>query len=130
MQDVDSQPPLEQSIRGRRRVMADIRGASGDSEEPGLPPRLRREDSIPGITRTPSMFLGMRTDTYQEIRTILRDIYYSPTKFLLIFVPVGILAGLLRLPADAIFLVNFVALVPLAALILYSILVFTEDWTM
>lgn len=130
MQHVDSQPQLEQNIRARRRVMADNREASGDSEEPQLPQRLPREDPIPGITRTPSMFSRMRTETYQEIGAILQEVYSSPAKFLLVFVPAGVIAGLLHFPAVTVFLLNFVALVPLAALILYSILVFTEDFAL
>lgn len=130
MQDVDTQLQPEPSIRSRRRIMADGGSASDNSEVSDPPTSLSREDSIPGISRTSSFFLRMRTDTYQDIGTLLQDIYSSPAKALLVFVPAGIVAGILHLPAVTVFFLNFVALVPLAAVILYSILVFTEDYAL
>ncbi|KAK2612616.1 Vacuolar calcium ion transporter [Conoideocrella luteorostrata] len=127
MQDVDGQQSPDRNIRARRRIMADSRGVSDDADRPEMPSRLAREDSIPGITRTSTTLFGMRTDTYQEIGGLVQEIHSSPTKVLLVFVPAGIVVGLLGLPAVAVFVVNLVALVPLAVLILYSTLVVTED---
>ncbi|TWU74254.1 hypothetical protein ED733_004511 [Metarhizium rileyi] len=109
----------------------DDRSASVAAEVSGLPTRLGREDSMPAISRTPSMFLRMRTDTYyQDIGSLLQELYSSPTNALLVFAPAGIVAGLVHLPAVVVFILNFVALVPLAATILYSILVFTADYAL
>ncbi|KAG8406368.1 Vacuolar membrane antiporter [Metarhizium acridum] len=125
MPGADSQPQLAASIRARRRAMAEGRAASDDPEVP------EREASIPPVSRTQSMFLRMRTDTYyQDVGTLLHELYSSPTKVLLVFAPVGIIAGFLRLHPVVIFALNLVALVPLSALILYSVLVFTADYAL
>ncbi|GAO18809.1 hypothetical protein UVI_02015000 [Ustilaginoidea virens] len=69
----------------------------------------------------------MQPDTRQEIGGLLKELYSSPTKALLIFAPAGIIAGLLQQPAVTVFLLNLMALVPLPGLILYSVLVATGD---
>lgn len=71
-----------------------------------------------------------RTDTYQELGHLLQDVLSSPTKALLVFVPAAVVVGLLQGPALAVFVLNFVALVPLGGFILYSTLVFTEDFAL
>lgn len=109
---------LPDTIRARRRAMAD-NSALLDGEESQPPP--------PGIARTPSVFLRMQPDTRQEIGGLLKELYSSPTKALLIFAPAGIIAGLLQQPAVTVFLLNLMALVPLPGLILYSVLVATGD---
>ncbi|KHO00420.1 vacuolar calcium ion transporter /H(+) exchanger [Metarhizium album ARSEF 1941] len=123
MQVPDSDRQLERSVRARRRAMASGRPASDDSDVPG------RDGSIPPISGTQSMSLRMRrAETYyQEIGALLQDLSSSPTKALLVFAPAGIIAGLLRLHQVLVFALNFVALVPLSATILYSILAFTPD---
>lgn len=105
--------------------MAEGRAAADDAEAP------ERDESIPPVARTQSMFLRMRTDThYQEIATLLQELYSSPTKALLVFAPAGIAAGFLRLHVVVVFALNFVALVPLSALVLYAILAFTADYAL
>ncbi|KID82860.1 vacuolar calcium ion transporter /H(+) exchanger [Metarhizium guizhouense ARSEF 977] len=125
MPGADSHPQLAASIRARRRAMAEGRAAADDAEAP------ERDESIPPVARTQSMFLRMRTDThYQEIATLLQELYSSPTKALLVFAPAGIAAGFLRLHVVVVFALNFVALVPLSALVLYAILAFTADYAL
>ncbi|KAF5139002.1 Vacuolar calcium ion transporter [Metarhizium anisopliae] len=125
MPGADSHPQLAASIRARRRAMAEGRAAADDAEAPG------RDESIPPVARTQSMFLRMRTDThYQEIATLLQELYSSPTKALLVFAPAGIAAGFLRLHVVVVFALNFIALVPLSALVLYTILAFTADYAL
>ncbi|KFG83035.1 vacuolar calcium ion transporter /H(+) exchanger [Metarhizium anisopliae] len=125
MPGADSHPQLAASIRARRRAMAEGRATSDDAEAP------ERDESIPPVARTQSMFLRMRTEThYQEIATLLQELYSSPTKALLVFAPAGIAAGFLRLHVVAVFALNFIALVPLSALVLYTILAFTADYAL
>ncbi|KAK9442363.1 vacuolar calcium ion transporter /H(+) exchanger [Metarhizium brunneum] len=125
MPGADSHPQLAASIRARRRAMAEGRAAADDAEAPG------RDESIPPVARTQSMFLRMRTEThYQEIATLLQELYSSPTKALLVFAPAGIAAGFLRLHVVVVFALNFIALVPLSALVLYTILAFTADYAL
>ncbi|KJK74511.1 hypothetical protein H634G_10208 [Metarhizium anisopliae BRIP 53293] len=125
MPGADSHPQLAASIRARRRAMAEGRAAADDAEAP------ERDESIPPVARTQSMFLRMRTEThYQEIATLLQELYSSPTKALLVFAPAGIAAGFLRLHVVAVFALNFIALVPLSALVLYTILAFTADYAL
>ncbi|EXU96195.1 calcium/proton exchangerprotein [Metarhizium robertsii] len=125
MPGADSHPQLAASIRARRRAMAEGRAAADDAEAP------ERDESIPPVARTQSMFLRMRTEThYQEIATLLQELYSSPTKALLVFAPAGIAAGFLRLHVVVVFALNFIALVPLSALVLYTILAFTADYAL
>jgi hypothetical protein len=54
-------------------------------------------------------------------RTIRRTISSDYTNVLLVFVPIGIAAGTFGWPAQAVFVLNFLAVIPLAPLITLSI---------
>ncbi|KND87137.1 Calcium-transporting ATPase 2 [Tolypocladium ophioglossoides CBS 100239] len=80
--------------------------------------RSSRGSSIPRL---------MRSDTYRELTAMLNNSHFGPAKVLLAVVPVAIVAGHLRLPAVAVFGLNFAALVPLAALTIFTVLVITRN---
>lgn len=65
-----------------------------------------------------------RLDTYSEMRIFF---YHNPVNVLLVFVPVGIVAGSLGLPAEAVFWLNFVAVIPLAPMIRMAVLKLSSD---
>ena len=54
-------------------------------------------------------------------RVIRRTLSSSYTNVLLVFVPLGIAAGTFGWPVQAVFILNFLALIPLAPLITFSI---------
>jgi Ca2+:H+ antiporter len=54
-------------------------------------------------------------------RTIRRTLFSGYTNVLLVFVPIGIAAGTFGWPAEAVFALNFLAIIPLAPLITFSI---------
>ena len=54
-------------------------------------------------------------------RAIRRTFFSGYTNVLLVFVPIGIAAGTVGWPAQAVFILNFLALIPLAPLITFSI---------
>ena len=81
----------------------------------------------PGLLRSPSTPALMRVETFREVRTILYDSYRGTSKALLVFVPIAIVAGALGVPAVVVFLLNFVALAALAALIIFTVLMLTKS---
>ena len=54
-------------------------------------------------------------------RAIRRTLFNGYTNVLLVFVPIGIAAGTFDWPAEAVFILNFLAIIPLAPLITFSI---------
>jgi hypothetical protein len=54
-------------------------------------------------------------------RAVRRTLFCSYTSVLLVFVPIGIAAGFLGWPAVAVFLLNVLAIIPLAPIIAFSI---------
>ncbi|CAN8064308.1 unnamed protein product [Agarophyton chilense] len=96
--------------------------ASELSEVTGPAPCLSTRHSEP-VTRRHSNYSEVNPSTYCQLDQ-LRDGthlglegYSSNLNVLLIFVPLGILAGLLRLPDVFVFMFNFLGMVPLAMLL-------------
>ena len=54
-------------------------------------------------------------------RAIRRALFHSSMNVLLVFVPIGIASGTLSWPAETIFVLNFLAIIPLAPLITFSV---------
>jgi Ca2+:H+ antiporter len=54
-------------------------------------------------------------------RRIRRPLFSGYDNVLLVFVPIGIAAGTFGWPAEAVFVLNFLAIIPLAPLITFSI---------
>lgn len=96
-------------------------------------PRYRQSSSTSG--RVQSGELGQlrgnpslrRSKTYRELASVIRESHNGPSKLLLFIVPIAIVSGLVGLPAVAIFLLNMAALVPLAALSIFTVLVLTRN---
>jgi hypothetical protein len=67
----------------------------------------------------------IRAETYLQVSTVL-DNSYGPTKWLLVLVPIAIAVGICGMPAEAVFFLNFTALVLLAGLIIFTVLGLTR----
>jgi hypothetical protein len=61
----------------------------------------------------------LRLNSFSDLSTILGHGY---THVLLVFVPAGIVAGALGLPAEVVFWLNFLGVIPLALLMTVSVL--------
>lgn len=98
------------------------RSHSSSQSEP-LVGLLRRINSIPipRLSRTASASLFTRSETCSDAGTTLNH-SYGPAKGLLVFVPIGIAAGVCGLPDVAIFILNILALVSLAPFITFAVL--------
>ncbi|KFY81206.1 hypothetical protein V499_00032 [Pseudogymnoascus sp. VKM F-103] len=98
------------------------RSHSSAQSEP-LSGLLRRINTIPipTLLRTASASLFTRSETCSDARTTLNR-SYGPAKGLLVFVPIGIAAGVCGLPDVAIFILNILALVSLAPFITFAVL--------
>lgn len=67
-----------------------------------------------------------RQDTFRETRLLFDQ---TTVRYLLSFVPMGVLAGLLGLPAMVVFWLNFMALIPLSSLVIIAVLKLSSDWS-
>lgn len=79
------------------------------------------------LARTSSMPRLLRSETSRELNNILNNTHYGPIKWMLLVVPVAILAGVISPPSPVTFLLNFLALLPLSALSILTILVLTKN---
>lgn len=85
-------------------------------------------DSTPLMGDSGSHGLGLSSrsmspaDTLKHVvlRPLVLTLKSSPVNYLLIFVPLGILAGVLEWSSNAIFWINFFAIVPLASILAYA----------
>lgn len=68
-----------------------------------------------------------RSDTYREFASVIRESHNGPSKLLLFIVPIAIISKFVGLPPVAVLLLNMMALVPLAALSIYTVLVLTRN---
>lgn len=84
---------------------------------------LRRTDTllVTSLARSATAPLFTRSETDPD-SGIMINYSYGPAKVLLVFVPVGIAAGVCDLPGLAIFILNFLALVSLAPFITFTVL--------
>ncbi|KAK6460531.1 Ca2+/H+ antiporter [Scheffersomyces coipomensis] len=54
------------------------------------------------------------------LKTLITIFYSSPVNYLLIFVPIGIIAGIYEWNSNAVFWINFLAIVPLASILAFA----------
>ncbi|OBT53557.1 hypothetical protein VE04_06747 [Pseudogymnoascus sp. 24MN13] len=112
--------------------MDPVNGAEAPISRPGprsssnLEPQgglLRRINSLPvaRISRTATASLFTRTETWGDAGPSLNH-SYGPAKGLLVFVPIGIAAGVCGLPDVAILILNYLALASLAPFITFTVL--------
>jgi hypothetical protein len=113
-------------------AMDPVNGAEAPISRPGprsssnLEPQgglLRRINSLPvaRISRTATASLFTRTETWGDAGPSLNH-SYGPAKGLLVFVPIGIAAGVCGLPDVAILILNYLALASLAPFITFTVL--------
>ncbi|EHK25910.1 uncharacterized protein TRIVIDRAFT_229481 [Trichoderma virens Gv29-8] len=68
-----------------------------------------------------------QSETYRELASMIHESHNGPSKLLLLIVPIAIVSRFAGLPAVAVFLLNMIALVPLAALSIFTVLVLTRN---
>ncbi|KAK4554788.1 Vacuolar membrane antiporter with Ca2+/H+ and K+/H+ exchange activity [Recurvomyces mirabilis] len=101
----DERQPLMTTARSSLGNMGSIRGMSGGGEQPH---HLYEDDRA--WVRWPMNFLHLSWLTLTS----------NYVNILLVFVPAGIIIGMLKLNPTAVFVVNFLAIVPLAALLSFA----------
>lgn len=68
-----------------------------------------------------------RSDTVQQLGFILKQAQYGLINRMLLFVPIAMLVGGLTKPAPVVFILNFLAILPLAASSILIVVIFTRD---
>lgn len=77
-------------------------------------------DNAPLLGGNPGTKLNISTFQNSISKTFILALKSSPVNYLLIFVPLGIVAGVLDWSANAVFWLNFFAIVPLASLLAFA----------
>lgn len=110
------------SMEPDNTAAAPISRAQSSSQSEPLVGLLRRISTfpVPALSRTASS-LFTRSETCSDAGTTI-NYSYGPAKGLLVFVPIGIVAGVCSLPDVAIFILNMLALVSLAPFITFAVL--------
>ncbi|ABN65193.2 Ca2+/H+ antiporter [Scheffersomyces stipitis CBS 6054] len=83
-------------------------------------PTLNENLALLGRSNSPSF-------KTRAIDTLVLTLKSSPVNYLLVFVPLGLAAGYLQWSANAIFWINFVAIVPLASILAFATEELAED---
>ena len=94
-------------------VSAESNGAHAPNELTSL---LPRQDSTPS-GEDPRLWVRWPMYTYHVTKQTLLSSYVN---VLLVFVPLGIIAGALRWSPTVVFILNFIAIIPLAALLSFA----------
>lgn len=90
----------------------------------------RRESSDSNLTRpgrASSLPMLQRSDTAQQLGFILKQVQYGLINRMLLFVPIAILVGSLCKPGPLVFILNFLAILPLAASSILIVVILTRN---
>lgn len=71
-------------------------------------------------TRTRSTLFGKETQTFTTASQLRATLFNSWINVLLIFVPIGIAVNFANVPKVGVFVINFIAIIPLAAMLSYA----------
>lgn len=71
-------------------------------------------------TRTQSGMWGKETQTFTTASQLRATLFNSWINVLLIFVPIGIAVNFANVPKVGVFIINFIAIIPLAAMLSYA----------
>lgn len=80
-------------------------------------PSLDDQTPLVGGSRQRNTLVQTKNSIYNVLKLTIKS---SPVNYLLVFVPLGILASCLQWSANAIFWINFLAIVPLASLLAFA----------
>lgn len=78
-------------------------------------------------SRVSTMPTLQRSDTVQQLGFILKHAQYGLVNWMLLFVPIAILVGSLTKPGPVVFMLNFLAILPLAASSILIVVIFTRE---
>lgn len=77
-------------------------------------------DNVPLLSGNARPKLTFSSAQKSIVKTFKLTLGSSPVNYLLVFVPLGLLAGILNWSSNAIFWINFLAIVPLASLLAFA----------
>lgn len=84
----------------------------------GLP---QSADRMPALPTSATELLGQQPTLLSHWAKLVAVTFYSsPANYLLVFVPLGLVAGILEWSSTLIFTLNFLAIIPLAALLAFA----------
>lgn len=135
------------AVRRRAQLKPDATSSSASSADPTIMPSnspssaplLQERNDANGsdddgdiirsarLARTSSMPQLLRSETSRELNNILNNTHYGPIKWMLLIVPLAIAVGFVCQPSPVTFILNFLALLPLSALSILTILVLTKN---
>ena len=85
----------------------------------------KKEEDVENVdevkkTRTRSSLWGKETQQFTAMSQLKATLFNSWINVLLIFVPIGIAVNFVNVPKVAVFVINFIAIIPLAAMLSYA----------
>ena len=86
------------------------------------PKKEEDEENVAGVkkTRTRSGLLGKGTQKFTAKSQLRNTLFNSWINVLLVFVPIGIAVNFANVPKVGVFVINFIAIIPLAAMLSYA----------